>query len=83
MLHRAGPCDVPNDPDELTYQLEVERRNPAVAIAAIQEIEVHLQYGIAGLKLVAWITAAIVKAKEKLNHTGISEDDDRQPIVAD
>jgi hypothetical protein len=49
-----------NDPDELTHQLEVEKRDPAVAIAAIQEIEVHLRYGIAGLKLVAWIIVTLL-----------------------
>lgn len=50
----------PNDPDELKSQLEIEKRDPAVAIAAIQEIEVHLRYGIAGLRLVAWIIVALL-----------------------
>jgi hypothetical protein len=50
----------PDDPDELKYQLEVEKRDPTVAIAAVQEIEVHLRYGIAGLKLVAWIIVALL-----------------------
>jgi len=49
-----------DDPDELRYQLEVEKRDPAVAITAAQEIEVHLRYGIAGLKLVAWVIAALL-----------------------
>ena len=49
-----------DDPGELRYQLEVEKRDPAVAITAVQEIEVHLRYGIAGLKLVAWVIAALL-----------------------
>lgn len=49
-----------DDPDELRYQMEVEKRDPAVALAAIQEIEVHLRYGIPGLKLTAWIIVALL-----------------------
>lgn len=48
------------DPDELRYQMEVEKRDPAVAIAAIEEIEVHLRYGIAALKLAAWIIVVLL-----------------------
>ena len=49
-----------DDPDELRYQIEVEKRDPVIAIAAIQEIEVHLRYGIAGLKLAAWIIVMLL-----------------------
>lgn len=43
------------DPDELMYEHAVSKKDPAAAIAAIEEIEVHLQYGIPSLKLLGWI----------------------------
>jgi hypothetical protein len=49
-----------DDPDELRYQHVVDKRDPAVAITAVEEIEVHLRYGIASLKLVAWVMVALL-----------------------
>lgn len=48
------------DPDELRYQIEIDKRDPAIAISAVQEIEVHLRYGLAGLKLVGWVIATLL-----------------------
>ena len=40
-----------DDPDEVRYEQEVAKRDPATAIAAIEEIEVHLRYGISTIKM--------------------------------
>lgn len=48
------------DPDELRYQIEIDKRDPAIAISAVQEIEVHLRNGLAGLKLVGWVIATLL-----------------------
>jgi hypothetical protein len=42
-----------NDPDELRYEHSIGDKDLAVSIAAVQEIEVHLRYGIASIKLLA------------------------------
>lgn len=39
-----------DDPDELLFEQAVAAKDPAVAIAAIEGIEVHLRYGIPTLK---------------------------------
>jgi hypothetical protein len=44
-----------DDPDELRYEQAISERDPAVAIAAIEEIEVHLRYGIPSIKFQLWI----------------------------
>ena len=44
-----------DDPDELRYEQAVKKRDPATAIAAIEEIEVHLRYGIPSIKFLGWI----------------------------
>jgi len=43
-----------DDPDELRYEQAIARRDPEAAIAAIEEIEVHLRYGIPAIKLLGW-----------------------------
>lgn len=43
-----------DDPDEVRYEQAVARKNPETAIAAIEEIEVHLRYGIPTLKFLGW-----------------------------
>ena len=42
------------DPDELMHEQAIARKNPETASAAIEEIEVHLRYGIPALKLLGW-----------------------------
>ncbi|WP_146183851.1 hypothetical protein [Limnohabitans sp. T6-20] len=42
-----------NDPDELRYEHSIGDKDLAVSIAALQEIEVHLRYGISSIKLLA------------------------------
>ncbi len=49
-----------DDPDEWKYEQEIAKRDPAAAIAAVEEIEVHLRYGIASLKLQGWIIIALL-----------------------
>ena len=49
-----------DDPDELKYQQATSRRDPVVAIAAIEEIEVHLRYGLARIKLLGWIVVVLL-----------------------
>ena len=44
-----------DDPDELRYEQAIRRNNSAVAIAAIEEIEVHLRYGIPSIKFLGCI----------------------------
>ena len=49
-----------DDPDELKLEQAMERKNPETAIAAIQEIEVHLRYGLPGLKFALWVVIALL-----------------------
>ena len=49
-----------DDPDELMYEQAIRKKDPAVAIAAIEEIEVHLRYGIPSLKLLGWIIVVLL-----------------------
>ena len=44
-----------DDPDQLKYEQAISQKDPAIAIAAIEEIEVHLRHGIPSLKLLGWI----------------------------
>ena len=44
-----------DDPDELRYELSIRQRDPEVAIAAVEEIEVHLRYGIPSIKFLGWV----------------------------
>lgn len=39
-----------DDPDELRMELQLEKRDPAVAIAAVTECEVHLRYELPKIK---------------------------------
>jgi hypothetical protein len=47
-------------PDEFMYEQAIRKKDPAVAIAAIEEIEVHLRYGIPSLKLLGWIIVVLL-----------------------
>jgi hypothetical protein len=49
-----------DDPDELRYEQEIAKKDPKVAIAAIEEIEVHLRYGIPSIKLLVWIVIILL-----------------------
>lgn len=49
-----------NDPDELRYEHSIGDKDLAVSIAAVQEIEVHLRYGIASIKLLAWFIVVLL-----------------------
>ena len=49
-----------DDPDELRYEQAVAQKDPVVAIAAIEEIEVHLRYGIQSLKFLGWTIVALL-----------------------
>ena len=49
-----------DDPDELRYEHERARRDPATAIDAIQEIEVYLRYGLPTLKFLGWAIVVLL-----------------------
>ena len=49
-----------DDPDELRYEQEVARKDPATAIAAIEAIEVHLRYGLPTLKFLGWAIVTLL-----------------------
>jgi len=49
-----------DEPDELRYEHAISQRDPAVAIAAIEEIEVHLRYGFARLRFLGWFIAVLL-----------------------
>jgi hypothetical protein len=50
-----------DDPDWLRAKQEAERKDPLYWTKRnIEEIEVHLRYGIPGLKLVGWIIVALL-----------------------
>ena len=49
-----------DDPDELRYEQAIHRKDPEVAIAAIEEIEVHLRYGIPSIKFLGWIVIVLL-----------------------
>ncbi len=49
-----------DDPDELRYEQAISQKDPAIAIAAIEEIEVHLRYGIPSIKLLGWIIIVLI-----------------------
>jgi hypothetical protein len=53
-----------DDPDELRYELEAEKKDPVRQIAALREtldeIEIHLRYGLPRLKLIGWLIALLL-----------------------
>jgi hypothetical protein len=49
-----------DDPDELRYEQAIREKDPSVAIAAIEEIEVHLRYGIPAIKLLGWVIVILL-----------------------
>jgi hypothetical protein len=49
-----------DDPDELKYEQAIQKRDPAIAIAAIEEIEVHLRYGIPSIKFLGWVIIVLL-----------------------
>jgi len=53
-----------DDPDELKYEIEVEKKDPIRQIAAmreaIDEIEIHLRYGLPRLRLIGWIIVILL-----------------------
>ena len=53
-----------DDPDELRYETESEKKDSLRQIAAIREsvdeIEIHLRYGLPFIKLISWIIAMLL-----------------------
>ena len=53
-----------DDPDELRYESESEKQDSVRQIAAIREsvdeIEIHLRYGLPLIKLIGWIIAMLL-----------------------
>jgi hypothetical protein len=48
------------DPDELLYEQEISKGDPARAIAAIEEIEIQLRYGLPTLKFLGWAIVVLL-----------------------
>ena len=53
-----------DDPDELRYELEVEKKDPIRQIAALRdtvdEIEIQLRYALPRLKLIGWLIVILL-----------------------
>ena len=49
-----------DDPDELLYEQAAARKNPEIAIAAIQEIETLLHYGLPVLQFLGWVIVVLL-----------------------
>jgi hypothetical protein len=49
-----------NDPDELKYDQAIRLKDPATVVATVEEIEVHLRYGISSLKLIGWVLVVLL-----------------------
>lgn len=49
-----------DDPDELRYEQAIRRKDPEVALAAIEGIEALLRYGIPNIKLLGWIIIVLL-----------------------
>ena len=53
-----------DDPDELRYELEVEKKDPIRQMAALRdsldEIEIHLRYGLPKLSLIGWLVVILL-----------------------
>ena len=49
-----------DDPDELKYEQAIRQKDPATAIAAVEEIEFHLRYGIGSLKFLGWLIVVLL-----------------------
>lgn len=55
---------MPDDPDELRYEIEAGKKDPLRQIAAmresIDEIETHLRYCLPRLKFIGWIIVILL-----------------------
>jgi len=51
---------VTDDPDELRLEQAMQRKDPARAGDLLEEIDVHLRYGIPSLKLIGWIMVILL-----------------------
>ncbi len=53
-----------DDPDELRYEYEPEKKDPIIQVQRLREladeIEIHLRYGIPGLKLIGWLIVVLL-----------------------
>jgi hypothetical protein len=49
-----------DDPDEARYEREASKRDPATQTDILNEIEIHLRYGLARLKLIGWVIVILL-----------------------
>jgi hypothetical protein len=49
-----------DDPDEAKYEREASKRDPATQTDILNEIEIHLRYGLPRLKLIGWIIIVLL-----------------------
>lgn len=53
-----------DDPDEIRYEIEAEKKDPIRQMVAlrnsIDEIEIHLRYGLRKLSLIGWLIVILL-----------------------
>ncbi len=55
--------DIESDPDYIRAKQESERNHPNYEFKVLlNEIEIHLRYGIPALKLIGWIIVGLLSA---------------------
>ena len=51
-----------DDPDETRYERAIEKKDPRYQAELLDEIEIHLRYGIPSIKLIGWIIVGLLVA---------------------
>ena len=44
-----------DDPDETKYEHAIQKKDPRYQAELLDEIEIHLRYGIPSIKFIGWI----------------------------
>lgn len=49
-----------DDPDEKRYESAIAKKDPRYQSELLDEIEIHLRYGIPSIKLIGWIIVILL-----------------------
>ena len=49
-----------DDPDELRYEQSINEKDPASRYRLLNEIEIHLRYGIPSIKFLGWVIVVLL-----------------------
>lgn len=49
-----------DDPDETRYENKIQKKDPRYQSELLDEIEIHLRYGIPSIKLIGWIIVILL-----------------------